>query len=493
MQRQVPTYDNKLSEALLNLSKTAIDKIIAHRNNGNLEAVPYQLLPVASIDFLMRSYQFDWNNIEYFDFYKWRDADFENFIQNELENIPEFETAAKQVTNEFEVPEEAVKKIGLSRLLRLIMEEAPNGRITHENITTYVQHFIDGYESERSHIPIVWNVDLWLNNIYIETEEIEIEKGVYLKRPTKNQLAEVRPKTNDISEFDKMMGRFLYAGAILSFSVSAVKKPVIEYYPEKITQQIERWLNLFRLLKPTDLTIVYQTITPVSIFEYSFSEKKEQPQDKFWQGKVDYTETSRFKLFLKKDEEELLRTFFKNLKPALKDISHKNYLSGSNYDLAFHRYADSLVKSEVNAYKILSAMTSLEALLSDGSTEITFKIRLRVGKLLSYFGFKALDVSENIKTAYSLRSKLVHGSNLEEQNRDLLDFARQHTHEIINYNRICLLIALQLKKSIDKQKLIKEIDNSLIDKVADDELNKIISAKVKIPILNPFVLHQKNH
>jgi hypothetical protein len=493
MQRQIPIYKDKLFKVLLALSKTAIDKTIKQRDQGKLEAIPYQYLPVASIDYLIATYHYDWSKLEYFDVYEWRSEDFVNFMDNELQTLPEFEEAAQQVIDEFKAPEHAVKKIGLLSLLRLIMKESPNGHITHDNIASYVQLFIDGYESYRSRIPVVWNVQLWLGNIYIESDEIEIEQGVFLRRPTKGQLAEVRPKPNHISEFDRVTGRGLVTGAILSFSVAAGNRPVIGLYPEKIPQQIEQWLNLFRLLKPTDLTVVYQSVNPVSIFEHPISENKEQPHDKFWQGKVEHKETSSYKLYLKKDEEEILRTFIKNVKPALKEISHKNYLSGSSYDLAFHRYNDSLLKTEVNAYKILSAMTSLEALLSDGSTEITFKIRLRVAKLLSFFGFNSLEVSEKVKTAYSLRSKLVHGSKPADKGNDLLEFARKHTYEIINYNRLCLLIALQLKKSLDKQKLIKQIDNSLIDIATDTELNKLIDEKVKIPIINPFPTRQKSN
>ncbi|NBA78588.1 hypothetical protein GOQ04_23735 [Emticicia sp. ODNR4P] len=493
MQRQTPVYNDNLFKALLALSKAAIDKTIKQRDEGKLQAIPYQYLPVASVDYLMATYHYDWSKLKYFDLYEWSSEDFVKFIDNELQTLPEFEEAAQQVMDEFKASEHKVKRVGLFSFLQLIIKESPNGQITHDNIASYVQLFIDGYESYRSHIPVTWNVDLWLGNTYIESDEIEIEQGVFLRRPTKEQLADVRPKLTHISEFDRMTGRELIAGAILSFSIVTGDRRDNGLYPEKIPQQIERWLNVFRLLKPTDLTVVYQSVNPVSIFEHSISEDKDQPQDKFWQGKVEHRETSSYKLYLKKDEEEILRTFIKNVKTALKEISHKNYLSGSSYDLAFHRYNDSLLKTEVNAYKILSSVTSLEALLSDGSTEITFKIRLRVAKLLSLFGFNSLEVSEKVKTAYNLRSKLVHGSKPEDKDNNLLEFARQHTHEIINYNRLCLLISLQLKKSADKQALIKLIDNSLIDKSSDTKLSKLIDDKVKIPIINPFTsLHKGN-
>ena len=95
-----------------------------------------------------------------------------------------------------------------------------------------MQLFIDGYESYRSHILTNWRVDLWLGNIYIESDEIEIASNVFLRRPTKEQLADIKPKPNHISEYERMTGRGLFAGAILSFSVPAGNRPVIGFYPK---------------------------------------------------------------------------------------------------------------------------------------------------------------------------------------------------------------------------------------------------------------------
>ena len=257
-------------------------------------------------------------------------------------------------------------------------------------------------------------------------------------------------------------------------------------YPEKIKTNIELWLNIFRLLKPNSINVIYQTIAPVSIFERVISENIQKPQDTYGKDKVDNKDISNYKLHLPKNEEEIFIEFIKNIKSTIKDISHTNYLTGSSYDLALHRYNDSFLKTEVTAYKILSSISSMEALLSDGGSEITFKIRLRVAKLLSFYGFNPIEVSDKMKDAYNLRSKLVHGAKTDDKEKNLLEFARKHTHEILNYNRICLLISLQLRPYLDKSKLMKEIDTSLIDIQTNEELKNLIIDKVKIPITNPF-------
>ena len=126
-------------------------------------------------------------------------------------------------------------------------------------------------------------------------------------------------------------------------------------------------------------------------------------------------------------------------------------------------------------------MTSIEALLTNETTEIAFKVRQRVAKLVSYFDFDPIMVSEHIKMSYTVRSKLVHGSS-PVSNNNLQEFSRKHIHDVLNYNRICLCISLQLKNIISKSDLIKKIDNAFIDLRANEELKMLIKENVVLPI-----------
>jgi len=478
--------NEKLFKSLKALCEIAINKTLQYQQQGELIKIEYQYLPVKTIDYMMETYQPDWEKLEYFDFYEWNSQEFVSFLDNELYTLPEFENAAKEIMSEYQAPELNTKKIGLFSLLRLIMKKAPNGQFTYDDIDYYVSLFIEGYESHRNNKPINWQVKLWLSNIYIESDEIEIAPNVFLRRPTKDQLADISQRPNHITEFERMTGGSLIAGAILSFSVAAGNRPVIGFYPKKITMQIERWLNVFRLLKPTEVTIVQQDITPISIFEHAHSENKESPHDKFWQGKVDYRDTDSYKLYLKKDEEELFKRFIRSLKSRFKGLSQKSYLSGSPYEIGFHRYNDSLLRTEVKAYRIVASISSFESLLKGDFRETAYQVKPRIIKLLSLFGFNATRTFQKLTNAYLLRNALAHGEKPKKGSMNLLKFARNHTHEILNFNRICLLVALQLRGNIDKSKLIKLIDSSLKDKIAHDKLKKLIGENVSIPIIDPF-------
>lgn len=473
----------KLYEVLFSLCSRIIEKTIAYRDQGNLEVIQYEYIPVKEINYFTEVYHHDWEKIELFNFYKWKGTDFGDFIDSNLMKLPEVEVAANELENAFTVSIKIAKDLGLSRLSRFLAYNIPNENITLKNVDKYIKAFINDYISELSGSPKVWNVELELGNIYIESDLIELSNNVYLRRPTKEQLAIKRPEPNEINSWERITGTQLLSGATLSFSIEVKGNLNRRERSDVISHEIECWLNTFRLLKPSGVRTIHESFVPVSVLEHSFSENKEEQHDTFWKGKVDYRDTSTLKLYLMKDDEVFFIDSIKRLMPFFKEILQTSYLNGGPYDLAFHRYNDSLLKSEVNAYKVLSAISSLEALLSDSGTEIVFKIRLRVAKLLSVFDFDPLEVTVKMKKAYDLRSKLVHGSKADE---NLLDFARNNVHEIINYTRICLLTSLQLRSIVGKDGLITQIDKSLIDKVSHEELVALITKNVNIPIINPY-------
>ncbi len=199
--------EDKLFQALIVLGKITIEKTIKHRDKGKLMTIEYQHLPVANIDYSLETYNYDWDKIEYFNRYEWYSNDFVNFIEKELKTLHEFKEAAKQVIKVFEIEKDKelyVENIGIPSFLRLIMKESPNRKITNKNLSYYANLFINDYVALRDDTPIVWNVNLWFENIFIESDEIEIEQGVYLRRLTKEQLADIRPKPNHIGEFEKI-------------------------------------------------------------------------------------------------------------------------------------------------------------------------------------------------------------------------------------------------------------------------------------------------
>jgi len=240
------------------------------------------------------------------------------------------------------------------------------------------------------------------------------------------------------------------------------------------------------LFKIANVTITHLSISPVSVLEDGHTESPASPFDKSWEDKIEPWHTSNYYYEVVKSEEHSFILFFEKIKPILKSISPKNYFSGNHLDLAFHRYKDSLLRSEVNVNRMISAITCMEALLSEAQSEISYKISIHVAGLLKHFGFNSTKVYEKMRKAYSIRSEMLHGSKVSDKK---IDFAKNHTHEIVNYARLSLLVSLQLKdKYATKDEFVKKIDYSLIDEGEFLDLGEAIKENVLIPVLYPYRL-----
>ncbi len=478
--------NDSLYLSLHNLYLKAHGKIISARDTGVLIKIPHEKIKARVLNFKMghTSFNYDWNGIEYFDEYEWSTNDFTDFMDNKLKPLPEYEIAGNEICTAFEIPEdrkELAKRIGLSGFLHLLMKQVPGGRITHKNIGDYIRTFIHDYEIYKSDNLFTWEIHAWLGSIDFDGEKIELD-DVLIRKPVLEELSTVRQKSYYIDDFQKFTSRSIFSTTVLQFTMRAEKQP-LGIYSDKIRHEIEVCCDVLRLFKVANIFATHKSVQPISILEGGHTEAPESPFDKSWKDKIGHEHTSDYKCWIKKDEEQQLVTFFKKLRPILRSISPKNYISGNYRDLALHRYKDALLRSEVNVNRLVSAMSCVEALLSNSPSEITYKISIRVAALLGYFDFDTVKVFEKMQTAYKIRSILLHGSGLNE---DLIDFSKNHTHEIINYARLCLLISLQLKDKFSKDKLIKRIDYSLIEPKERESLREIIGDTVFIPVTYPF-------
>lgn len=481
---QTADRNSTLFQSILALCLKAIDRVIEYKNNDRLKVIPNQFVPVSEINFIGGYYNYDWNKMEDYNYYDWKDDDFVAFLNSELPDLPEYKDAVNQISLEYKTPEQAKKNYALVDLLRNIAKLAPNEEISKSNIEDYVQFFIESYESELNKSEIAYNINVWIGNANINSEQIEIYPNIFLKRPTKNDIQQ-RWAKRTIIDCERFTGKGLIAKAILSFSEQGRENFFLEPYPPLISEKIEMWLSILRLYKPSNISVVFESIVPYSMFKVPHSKYREKPEDKAWDGKVEQKDISNYDFNLNQTEEENLKEFILNVFPLISEFTSSSYLFGNFYEIALHRYNDSLIKTSINAYRIVASISSFEAILKLDKSDRSLAVIKRIKNLLSCFNFDESDTSSKMQNAYDLRNALLHGDETATHETDLLEFARKHTNEIINYNRICLLIALQLKSFVDKQKFLQLIDNSSNDETVGNKLKEIIHEKVKIPNLNP--------
>ena len=209
-----------LYQSLNNLYVKAYEKIISARNTDALIKIPYEKIRVNNLDFKMghTSFQYDWDNIEYFDYYDWDSNVFSNFMNSELNTLPEYEIAAEEICKIFEIPEENkifAKRAGLSGFLSLLMKQIPNRIITDQNIEKYINTFINDYKIYKTDNLFNWHVKVWLRNVHFENTEIKLNTCL-IRKPVKDELTETRPKSYHIDLFQKL-GRSIFATCVLEY------------------------------------------------------------------------------------------------------------------------------------------------------------------------------------------------------------------------------------------------------------------------------------
>lgn len=157
----------------------------------------------------------------------------------------------------------------------------------------------------------------------------------------------------------------------------------------------------------------------------------------------------------------------KNLQPKkkVKDEEQFNY----SLKVAIERYEELMyVFQNDNDKRIAFAIMGLEALFntSNDKETIGFKLRVRCANILKHFGMNAVGIEENVKRAYTIRSKYAHGS------MTLKDSDFNFEEKIVDYLRISILIVLGLKCT--KLKFVNLLNKSLYDDIARKELEKEI-------------------
>lgn len=476
-------YPKSLKLALSKLSGQINRHVLKAKKENRLTIVPYQFIPVKKINYENEWYYLDWKKIRYFDFYNFGSREgFTSFVNLEIATLKDYEIAAEELAAFFGYPLKGAKQ-ALSHFINPLISELPNNNYNPTTLIRFIESFIRSCELEKSQNQINWNVTIGLRDIFIASKEIEIFPGKKLRRITKEQLQVTEP-VRRIDERSQMFATKLpLTSTFLSFQIVANQYGGFGQHDESIYREMELWVNVLQLFKPGSVNIGSEYIVPDYLFDHPYQNYRDSTFDKSWIGKVDYSNTTNFKQWIRKGEEKKLVSFAKKMEPILKNLSHRAYLVGSPIDLALHRYKDALVKSEVSAYRILSSITSLESLLSDGQSEINYKIKVRLAGLLSHFNFDGKDIMLNLGKAYDLRSKLVHGSALKQA---LLAFATENAKHIINYNRICLIVYLQLKDKFNKEDFISIIDESLVNSSKRSELNRIIKDNIFIPLINPY-------
>jgi hypothetical protein len=181
--------------------------------------------------------------------------------------------------------------------------------------------------------------------------------------------------------------------------------------------------------------------------------------------------------FLRAGDEERLARFWRFLAPIIPESFYRFAANRWNYnDVAYERYSVALMSPVSFEERVASAAMALEAILLEESQELTYKLRMRAAKLLSFLREEPIGIRTTVRDAYNVRSTFAHGGRLSFREKSKLENRYQGVgglaRAILNIVRKAILVSLLVARP--KRDLIGLIDDALIERTREDELRQLL-------------------
>ena len=402
----------------------------------------------------------------------WSWREYQDLRQSVFPKLTEHAQCVDALSEQYGVPQEALGK-WLSRL-------------THD-VTKPVNPVDQGFLRERTswllndvrRDPITWRATLWIQGVILEGEQFELGNGLIIRRPKASDLECEVPS-------GLMLVQNLFSGphpsAIVEYtfqgtlSTDALGLSFVDH-------KIETILQILRLYKVGTVDLIKAPYIAESCCHHNGT---------VGPGKPDMPHLNAYAYHIGQSDIEPLSKFIPTLLDRipsyieLLDPPKKPNIIG----IPLPRYVDCLTRETSVEERITSAVTCIEGLyLTDSERgDIAYKFAQRLALTLRHFGFDPKAVAKDASTAYSIRSKFVHGAFVKDNKRDetflLCD-------RIVNYARISMIMCLQLNHNENgvKQHFIKSLDAAMLDDTDARQLRESIGSETFVPHTDMLPVH----
>ena len=371
-------------------------------------------------------------------------------IEQKIKKLNIYKDALKTVPRVSELP--MPPDYLLFRLVSKVTWDILDGRVDSSKLNYYAISFIDDLLYKEHE----YKAELQLRGLVLRPDSIKLDVNVLLRKPIGEDLEREGPvwSNHRLIPMDNPT-------AILLIKMRA------KHGGTTVRGEISREIALLRLFQVGAVQPIRYTLNTDSILDDT--------------GRVTTT-TDRLlgndKYLIKEGDEENLKTFWANMKRVkLPDSTYTNSQNEPNeLSIAYERYSDAL-EGRIIEKRISSAVMGLEALYLSPSEqqEMSYRLRMRLGKLLGLVGYNPEEVCKNMIEAYDIRSTYVHGGILKRKDRQKLN---NKYGDIIEFSKIIMdylrasIVALLNKPS--KTHLIKKIDASLLDSKENEEVKNLL-------------------
>ncbi|MGI0014991.1 MAG: hypothetical protein ACREBU_16350, partial [Nitrososphaera sp.] len=173
-----------------------------------------------------------------------------------------------------------------------------------------------------------------------------------------------------------------------------------------------------------------------------------------------------------------LSKFWRTIEPHIPNSFKVPESEHDQLTIAYQRYLEAMNNPGMEEMRIAYGISSLEALFSVEHTEMNYRLKMRVSRLLGILGLNPKAVYDAIDWAYDARSAFDHGDKLSSKKKQKIrqfynaKGERILTLIILDYVRICIITALLT--NWNKEVIVKLIDDSWVSSESLMKLKKIL-------------------
>ena len=378
-----------------------------------------------------------------------------NEVFQKVSKLKIYSEIYKAVSEHYNLGEGQVNDYLHQLITRLAREYLEAKAKTVADVTKHVDSFLKDLNGEEQ----ICGAKVQLRGLILQPNSIQLDGNVRLRKPNRKDF-----EIEEAADFPPLRGgflesptAFLHIGAYAKADTSSIV----------LRNEIDRAVAILRLFRVGAIQDIQYSQTTDSIIGMSRG-----------------THT-RGRLLGSADRYLITRRDVKGLKSLWTSMKGVR-LPGSAYpepqqesdelSIAYERYTDSL-DTHLLEKRISSAVMGLEALYLGGveQQEMSYRLRLRVSKLLSLIGYDPNEVQEGIRDSYEVRSKYVHGGILHQKDKKKLETKygdlSQFSKKIMDYLRASIVALL---KRPSKTSLIRKIDDSFLNGKQEEEIKKLI-------------------
>jgi hypothetical protein len=317
-------------------------------------------------------------------------------------------------------------------------------------------------------------------NLGIQEDEIELLPNLKIRKPKAEDFSELssnlqEPKNILFSGRSTDQACMIEATLTLSNSLGNNEDKA----KKLLTQKLNNTLDVFRFIVAANFYESGINFHCESILHgIMFPVQSEKPFSNYHRQGFYPKDSGAIYHLLKEEEIKLFDKLFNSLEKKLNSIDDESRILGQPHEITYHRYRDTLLSSTLNMERIVKCMVVAQAALmreSEGFKRgASAKFATRFAKLLEYsIGSDFVELREQIKIAYEIRSKYVHGGLPTEEQ---IEFSQRKTHILMNYTRSVVSIVLQLHPEVDKDGLIDRLESSQHDEARREAFIKELQA-----------------